>query len=77
MGPMNPGDLLTASRKLEESLAKQGQAVTIKIDFKEYVAWERRRDLQKWFEQERKRQEPLPGKSGSKMGSGLGPGSIP
>ena len=50
---------------------------TGKIDFKEYVAWERRRDLQKWFEQERKRQEPLPGKSGSKMGSGLGPGSIP
>ena len=45
---------------------------TGKIDFKEYVAWERRRDLQKWFEQERKRQEPLPGKSQSKMGSGLG-----
>ena len=53
------------------------EVTTGKIDFKEYVAWERRRDLQKWFEQERKRQEPLPGKSGSKMGSGLGPGSIP
>ena len=33
-GPMEPEALLAAARHMEEQLEKQGQAVTINIDFK-------------------------------------------